>query len=424
MHTIDPAVRPSLRADRTPPRPHLSAALGPRSARGGARPPAPVLDVVVPVHNEVATVRSSVERLHAHLSGGFPFRWRITIVDNASSDGTWERVIESVAELDGVAGLRLDTKGRGLALRTAWERSDAAVLAYTDVDLSTGLDALLPLIAPLVSGHSDLAIGSRLSPGSRVARGPRRELISRSYNRLLRTVFATKVHDAQCGFKAIRADVARRLLPEVDDDGWFFDTELLLLAEHNGLRIHEVPVDWVDDPDSRVHVLSTAARDLAGSARMLRTFASGGGLVDLGSARREEVRGDLGGRLVSFTAIGGVSTAVSLGIFLVLRPHLGAVGANAAAVLATFVGNSWAHARYTLGRRQVRWGPAVATLGAGLGCSTVALVLAETTGAPPFAEVAVVLSTWMATAIVRLVTLQRSDDKSSGRAADAGSDLR
>ncbi len=383
--------------------------------------PTPVLDVVVPVHDEEGTLRRSVERLHAHLSDGFPFPWRITLVDNGSSDTTWDLVVGAVGDLDGVAGLRLNHKGRGLALRTAWTRSDAAVLAYTDVDLSTGLDALLPLVAPLVSGHSDLSIGSRLAPGSRVTRGPRREMISRSYNRFLRTVFATKVRDAQCGFKAIRADVAARLLPQVDDDGWFFDTELLLLAEHNGLRIHEVPVDWVDDPDSRVSVLSTALGDLAGSARMIRTFATGGGRVDMGSARREDLREDLGGRLVSFAAIGAVSTAVSLLIFLALRPHLGALWSNAAALGATFGANAWAHARYTLDRRHVRWGPAVAILSAGLALSTTSLIGVAALGGGPLAEVTVVLAAWMATSVVRLLSLR---PQSESWTDDHGSDLR
>ena len=167
--------------------------------------------------------------------------------------------------------MRLEEKGRGRALRTVWGASDAAVLAYCDVDLSTDLAALLPLVAPLISGHSDLAIGTRLGRGSRVVRGPKREFISRCYNLLLRGTLQTGFTDAQCGFKAIRADVARRLLPLVEDTGWFFDTEMLVLAERAGLRIHEVPVDWVDDPDSpRRHRRDGAgrpARHLAGRPR-------------------------------------------------------------------------------------------------------------------------------------------------------------
>ena len=164
--------------------------------------------------------------------------------------------------------MRLEQKGRGRALRAAWRDSDAPVLAYMDVDLSTDLAGLLPLVAPLVSGHSDLAIGSRRARGSRVVRGPKRDILSRGYNLLLRATLRTRFSDAQCGFKAIRADAARRLLPLVENDAWFFDTEMLVLAERAGMRIHEVPVDWVDDPDSRVDIASTVREDLRGIARI------------------------------------------------------------------------------------------------------------------------------------------------------------
>ena len=191
-----------------------------------------------------------------------PYPFRITVAENASTDGTAAVAARVAAELPDVEVLVLPEPGRGRALRTAWLRSDAPVLVYMDVDLSTDLAALLPLVAPLISGHSDLAIGTRLSRSSRVVRGAKREVISRGYNLLLRRTLAISLSDAQCGFKAIRADVARRLLPLVEDAGWFFDTELLVLAERAGLRIHEVPVDWVDDPDSRVDIVSTARADL------------------------------------------------------------------------------------------------------------------------------------------------------------------
>ena len=264
---------------------HLSGAAVHRRLDDSPSAP-PRVDIVIPVFNEERVLDASVNRLHSYLEAGFPFSWRITIVDNASTDGTWFRVARIARDSDRVRALHLDRKGRGLALRTAWGASDAAIVAYMDVDLSTDLGALLPLIAPLISGHSDLAIGSRLAPGASVARGPKRELISRAYNTMLRTVFATRVRDAQCGFKAVRADVVRRLLPAVEDDGWFFDTELLLLAERNGLRIHEIPVDWVDDPDSRVHIVRTAIGDVLGATRMARTFLAGGGRIDLGDAAR------------------------------------------------------------------------------------------------------------------------------------------
>ncbi len=235
----------------------------------------PVLDVVVPVHNEETDLEPCVRRLHEHLGATFPYPFRITVADNASTDATLAVARRLAAELPEVAVLRLAEEGRGRALRAAWSASDAPVLAYLDVDLSTDLAALLPLVAPLLSGHSDLAIGTRLSRGSRVVRGVKRELISRGYNLLLRGTFAVRFSDAQCGFKAIRADVARELLPLVQDTGWFFDTELLVLAQRAGLRIHEVPVDWVDDPDSRVDVLATALADLRGIARLGRALATG-----------------------------------------------------------------------------------------------------------------------------------------------------
>jgi glycosyltransferase involved in cell wall biosynthesis len=230
----------------------------------------PQLDIVVPVHNEAAALERNIRTLHSFLgTSGLP-PWRITIADNASTDATEAIAAQLARELPNVSLLRLERKGRGHALRTAWLRSDAPVLAYMDVDLSTDLRALAPLVAPLLSGHSELAIGSRLAPGAEVQRGIKRELISRSYNAILRVTLRARFSDAQCGFKALRADVARDLLGDVRDDGWFFDTELLILAQRRGLRIHEVAVDWVDDPDSRVDIVRTAIDDLRGVRRLLR----------------------------------------------------------------------------------------------------------------------------------------------------------
>src|SRR3954467_2097066 len=226
------------------------------------------LDVVVPVYNEQTALADSVHRLHRHLRENFPFEARITIADNASVDDTPRIAAELAAELTDVRVMRLEQKGRGRALHAVWSTSDAPVLAYMDVDLSTDLAALAPLVAPLISGHSDLAIGTRLGRGARVVRGPKREIISRCYNLILKSTLSARFSDAQCGFKAIRADVAERLLPHVGDTGWFFDTELLVLAERSGLRIHEVPVDWVDDPDSRVDIIATATADLKGIGRL------------------------------------------------------------------------------------------------------------------------------------------------------------
>jgi glycosyltransferase involved in cell wall biosynthesis len=228
-----------------------------------------MIEIVVPVYNEQAALERSIRRLHAFLAAEMPFAWRIVIADNASTDATLAIARSLARELDAVAVLRLEAKGRGRALRAAWSASDADVVAYMDVDLSTDLRALLPLVSGLVSGHSDVAIGTRLAAGARVERGLKREFLSRAYNRLLRVALRARFSDAQCGFKGLRADVARELLPLVRDDGWFFDTELLVVAQRRGLRIHEVAVDWVDDPESRVDIVRTAAGDLCGVWRML-----------------------------------------------------------------------------------------------------------------------------------------------------------
>jgi len=235
-----------------------------------ALPEAPLADVeiVVPVYNEKRVVEGSVRRLHAFLSHGFAFSWRIVIADNGSGDGTLAVARRLSYDLDGVDTLGVHERGRGRALQVAWETGNARVLCYMDVDLSTDLGALLPLVAPLLSGHSDLAIGTRLHRDARVTRSLKREFISRSYNRLLRVVLWARFSDAQCGFKAIRADAARELLPLVRDQEWFFDTELLVLAQRRGLRIHEVPVDWTEDGDSRVRIVPTALADLRGVARL------------------------------------------------------------------------------------------------------------------------------------------------------------
>jgi putative flippase GtrA len=288
----------------------------------------PTVEIAIPVHNEEAALEGSVRRLHSFCQESLPYSFRIVIADNASEDATAPIGARLADELDAVAYLRLTEKGRGRALRRVWSRSDAEVLAYMDVDLSTGLEALLPLVAPLISGHSDLAIGTRLAPGARVVRGPKREVISRIYNRLLHLTLRSRFSDAQCGFKAGHAAVVKALLPRVEDQAWFFDTELLVLAERSGLRIHEVPVDWVDDPDSRVDIVHTALEDLRGIARL------GGG---------EPSR---------FALVGIASTVLYLLLFLALRAgDLAPLAANAGALALSAVFNTAANRRFTFGRR-------------------------------------------------------------------------
>lgn len=322
----------------------------------------PAVDIIVPVYNEEVDLGPSVRRLHAYLSEGFPFSWRITIADNASTDAT-PAVARSLAEeLTGVRSVRLDQKGRGRALRHTWSDTDATVVAYMDADLSTDLAALLPLVAPLISGHSDVAIGSRLSRGSKVVRGTKREFISRSYNLLLRTTLGTRFSDAQCGFKAMRADRARVLLPHVRDTGWFWDTELLVLAERAGLRIHEVPVDWVDDPDTRVDIVATAVDDLRGIARLARGLLSGSlPMAEMRSALTsadtpdeamvDGVSPGLPRQLARFAVVGILSTLAYALLYLLLRPVTGAQAANATALLLTAIANTAANRRFTFSTR-------------------------------------------------------------------------
>jgi putative flippase GtrA len=349
------------------------------SARAAEAPdPAPMVDIVLPVYNEQAALGPGVERLVDHLGKDFPFTWRITIADNASTDRTAQIAASLAVTMPRVRVVRLDAKGRGRALRTAWTTSDAAVLAYMDIDLSTDLAALLPLVAPLVSGHSDIAIGSRLAAGARTVRGAKREAISRIYNWLIRLLFSNRFRDAQCGFKALRADVARRLLA---DQEWFFDTELLLLAEHNGLRIAEVPVDWVDDPDSSVHIVRTATEDLKGLARVARRFWSGDGIVALAEGGRRPPPVGTGGEIVTFAVVGALSTVATLALFVLLRDPLGSITANAVALAATAALNTAANRRWTFGLRgrgRTRtWWRACAVHLSGLFITTAALAVAH-----------------------------------------------
>jgi putative flippase GtrA len=312
----------------------------------------PVLDVVIPVHNEEHTVAACVRRLHRHLVATFPYPFRITVADNASTDATTVVASGLVAELPGVELVRSAQKGRGRALKAVWLASDAPILAYMDVDLSTDLDALWPLVAPLMSGHSDLSIGSRLAHGSRVVRGAKREVISRGYNLILRGALGVRFSDAQCGFKAIRADVAAELLPLVEDPTWFFDTELLVLAERSGLRIHEVPVDWFDDPDSRVDVVSTALDDLRGVRRIRRGLSSGRLPVADLAARIGRTSAGTGTwrQLRRFAAVGVASTAVHLGLFARLTAATGSAQlANATALLLATLFNTALNRRWTFG---------------------------------------------------------------------------
>ncbi len=226
------------------------------------------VDVIVPVFNEATVLARSIEQIVNYLSCNFPYTFKITIADNGSNDDTWAIAQDLAKRFPAVRARHFDRKGRGYALRASWTMSSARVVAYMDVDLSTDLRAFTPLIAALLTGHSDVAIGTRLNRHSHVSRGLRREIISRTYNFLLHRILHVGFTDAQCGFKALTRLAARELLPLIEDNEWFFDTELLVLAERAGLRIYEIPVNWIDDPDSRVEIAKTAASDLRGIMRV------------------------------------------------------------------------------------------------------------------------------------------------------------
>jgi putative flippase GtrA len=353
----------------------------------------------------------------------------VTIADNGSTDGTWTVAQSLAASFPSVVrAVYLDLPGRGRALHAIWSASDADVLAYLDVDLSTDLNALLPLVAPLLSGHSDVAIGTRLARGSRVVRGAKREIISRGYNLLLRATLGVRFSDAQCGFKALRAAVARELLPLVSDPSWFFDTELLVLAERAGLRIHEVPVDWVDDPDSRVDIVPTALADLRGICRvgwgLLRGRLKVPPLGGAGPSGLAVSRG-LAWQLPRFAAIGVASTLAYLVLYLLFRGIMPAQAANLAALLLTAVGNTAANRRVPFGvrgragagRHQFR---GLIAFGAGLALTSGALAALHAFGHSGRAiEVAVLVAANLAATLLRFALYRSWVFGSSGGSSPA-----
>ena len=231
--------------------------------------------ITIPVFNEVTRLRPCLPKLHGFLANLSRWDFQIVIVDNGSTDGTMALAEELARHHSAVGVVHLNERGRGRALKAVWGQSEAEILSYMDVDLSTDLAAFPALVEAVAAGRSDLAVGARRLPGSQTRRGWKRELVSRGYIRLVKGFFQVGFSDAQCGFKAISREAARELLPLVEDNGWFFDTELLVLAERLGYRIGEVPVTWVDDPDSRVKILSTAWADLKGLLRVRRNFRRG-----------------------------------------------------------------------------------------------------------------------------------------------------
>jgi len=234
-----------------------------------------LVNVTIPVFNEETRLRRSIPKLHTFLTCNCRFKFEIVIADNASTDGTLAIAQRFSETYSAVRVVHLDQKGRGRAIKNVWSDSNADVLSYMDVDLSTELCVFPPLIEGLLGGGFDVAIGSRLLKPSGIKRGLKREFISRSYNLLIKAFFMTEFSDAQCGFKAVTRDTANALLPLVEDNGWFMDTELLILAEKLNYRIFDLPVLWVDDDDTRVKIWKTAWDDIKGLVRLRRNLAAG-----------------------------------------------------------------------------------------------------------------------------------------------------
>jgi glycosyltransferase involved in cell wall biosynthesis len=232
----------------------------------------PRVDVVIPVYNEEKALPKSIPELRAFFSGpDFSYDWRIVIADNASIDDTPAVGRGLSQQTPGeVEYVRIERKGRGFALKTTWGQSAADIMSYMDVDLSTGLEAFPPLIRAIAEGGYGVATGSRLARKSKVDRSLKRTALSRGYNLIIKAMLQTRFSDAQCGFKAISREVAQKVLPLVQDNNWFFDTELLILAEKMGYRIKDVPVRWIEDRDTRVKIGATITEDLRGLCRMRR----------------------------------------------------------------------------------------------------------------------------------------------------------
>jgi glycosyltransferase involved in cell wall biosynthesis len=226
------------------------------------------VDVVIPVLNEAHVLAKSVSTVRAFLREHLPYESRVLIVDNGSTDGT-DRVGQDLERrYQDVEYLQLAQRGRGRALRHAWSHSRADVVCYTDVDLSTELAALPILVDAILNQGYDLGTGSRLMKASRTTRSFKREVISRAYNVLIKAVLWTSFSDAQCGFKVVSRQVVDDIVPQIKDESWFFDTELLVLAEKRGYRIKDLPVQWIEDDDSRVKIVSTAWEDIKGVMRL------------------------------------------------------------------------------------------------------------------------------------------------------------
>lgn len=236
----------------------------------------PTFEVTIPVLNEEATLVVQVGKLHDFLALNFPDnnQWKIVIADNGSTDNTRQLATELSRTHPNINWVSVPRKGVGLALKTSWGQSDADIVGYMDLDLATDLSHFLEAYAVLADDRADLVYGSRLHPRAKViGRTTKREISSRAFNFILRNYLGVQFSDGMCGFKFLH----RSILPELmangaTNDGWFFSTELLSVAEWRSLTLHELPVTWTDDAaSSKVEIIPLAMRYLT-AMRELKQF--------------------------------------------------------------------------------------------------------------------------------------------------------
>ena len=232
----------------------------------------PSVEITVPVFNEEKELEDNIHKLLNFCNKNLGnYDWHITIADNASSDNT-PVIASTLTKNPRIIYFRLEQKGRGRAVKRVWSQSKCDYCIYMDLDLSTDLIHLPNILKKLENGY-DVAVGSRLAKGARVeGRTFLRELTSRILNVFfIRFFFQTHFTDAQCGFKGVTRRIVEELIPKVKDNEWFFDGELLIIAEKSGYKIYEEPVHWVDNPGSTVRLISTIWGDLMSIKRLFQT---------------------------------------------------------------------------------------------------------------------------------------------------------
>ncbi len=233
-----------------------------------------LVEICLPVKNEENILAANLQRiLDFCQKADFRFSWKIVGIINGSTDKTASIFLDFKNRYPGLIDyVEFGVSGRGRVLKKYWQESGADVLSYLDIDLAVLPDQLPALIQPIIDGKADLVIGSRLLAGSNTRRSYLRETTSRFFNFLTHIFLPNKASDLQCGFKAIKADVFRKISPFVRDNYWFFDSELVILAQHFSYRLEEVPVDWAENRYRKRTSKVKVIRDIAKSLKDLLVF--------------------------------------------------------------------------------------------------------------------------------------------------------